>query len=192
MVKLPNWIYFTLVILIGCFASNCKTDKSIETPSASKDNEIQHPESILDLTLQKEQKIALQKMKNFEYDSIIGKDIFALESLMTDNLINGSDSTNQLTPGSIVVYKSTRDLYGKIQIIEHGMITKIRATNYDMQLGKPFQIVDIISIIPMGSYDLDQIEETIRDRDFVWDNKNLNNRYLKPLNGAKFFVVTKK
>lgn len=192
MVKMPNWIFFTMVILFGCLNYHCKPNTSVEPPKKQAKEETIKPEPILDIQSQDNQKVALEKMKNFQFDSINGQDILALEALMKSTKIDASDSTNQLTKGSILVYRTTRNLIGKMEILEAGHLTKVKTTNYDKFGEKTYQVVDKMHLNPMQSYDLDYVKETLVDRDFIWEPKTMEWRFLVPKNGSKFFVMTKK
>ena len=168
------------------------SNKSAKTPKNQAKEKTKEPKPILDLKVQKDQEIALQKMRNSQYDSLSGKDILALESLMNRKPIDASDSTNQLTAGSIIIYRTTRKLVGKMEILEAGHVTKVRTTNYDKFGEKPYQVVPMMHLNPMQSYDLDYVKESIVDRDFMWEPKTMQWRFFVPKNKAKFFFVTKK
>jgi len=133
-----------------------------------------------------------KKLENFDYNSLTGIDILNLEHLLSDKVIHATEpDNNQLKAGSIVIYKTSKRLIGKLQIIEHKMNLRFKATTYLRDGSKAYQIVDAITLTPGTSFDLDKVVMTIKDRDFSWDILPGNKWIISPKNRTKFYVQTK-
>jgi len=186
-----SMIFFLLFSVLFIACNESKVDDKKAVPKIQ--TETTHVQPILDIAKREDFDLASKKLKQFQYDELNGKDLLALESLMTTNNINGSPSKkNQLTLGSIIVYKTSRKQIGKIEILRHSMNLLVRAITYYPDGSKINQTVDAISIEAGQSYELDRIVKKIGDRDFSWDILPNNVWVFGPKNKAKFYVQTKK
>jgi len=119
----------------------------------------------------------------------ISKDDIASAPLSPDN-IDGSDGNNQLTPGSIILCKTSQGRYCKFLIEDVGPAPShtliIRWVTYNPD-GSLYSQGTGLAI--RGTYlcDLDKGLETAVDSDFWWVQVTSTTRYLQPENGATFY-----
>ncbi|MGA1842418.1 MAG: DUF6345 domain-containing protein [bacterium] len=111
---------------------------------------------------------------------------------MSTNQINGSaNSSNHLSMGSIVVYKTNSGRYGKFIVMEYGYNIKIKWKTYNSN-GTTYSSGSDLTIRGTWSCDLDLGIESSTNRDFFWQQATSTIRYLTPKNGAMFKVYLRK
>lgn len=149
-----------------------------EEPTPPKEN----PRNLL--VLQKE---ALGLVKSYDYHKINPIHIKSLENKMATSTIDGSNSsTNQLTNGSILLYKTNAGRYGKMEILKYDRKISFRATTYKSD-DSDYKTTNSLTIAGGRNCDLDELIISGIDKDFSW--KQIDG--MTPLGGSKFFVQTK-
>jgi hypothetical protein len=106
---------------------------------------------------------------------------------LSTSQIDGSDATNDLPDGTIVVYLTNEGRYGKLQVITWGYNLTIKWVTYDFDYSI-YSSGDSLEISGTWSCDLDAgLEVTSSpERDFFWEQVSGTERYLTPQNGAEF------
>lgn len=106
---------------------------------------------------------------------------------LSTNQIDGSDASNDLPDGTIVVYQTNEGRYGKFQVTTWGITLTIKWVTYDFDYSV-FTSGDNLEISGTWSCDLDAgVEEgSTSTRDFFWQQVSGTVRYLTPQNGAEF------
>jgi hypothetical protein len=101
--------------------------------------------------------------------------------------IDGSDSSNELPDGTIVVYQTSSGRYGKFQVITWGYSITIKWVTYDLDYSV-YSSGGSLTITGTWSCDLDEGVEEVNTstRDFFWEQVTGTERYLSPQNGAQF------
>lgn len=180
-----SFLFITTTILL--FA--CSPNKEKQNNEPKKNDTSNEPASIVTLDLDKAE--SFKKLEKFDYENLTGADLLNLEHLLTDKPITASEPHNQLKTGSIVLYKTSKRLIGKLQILEHKANLRFQAITYLRDGSKAYQIVDAITLTPGTSFDLDEVIMTIKDRDFSWDIIPGSTWKISPKSRAKFYVQTK-
>jgi hypothetical protein len=120
-----------------------------------------------------------------EFSSITPEEIEATP--LSGAQIDGSESSNDLPDGTIVVYQTSSGRYGKFQVITYGYDITIKWVTYDLD----YSVYSSgNSLIIHGTWlcDLDEgVEEgATSTSDFFWEQVTGTERYLTPRNGAQF------
>ena len=121
-----------------------------------------------------------------------------LSKSLTDTKIAVLSPTNVvlLKPGSVILFKTNMGNYGKLELGEVTDIPNNYYLNFSFVVYKSDGTVLNTEIIKMGgsfSLDLDAgklINDTTSD--FEWAAPVDDNFYINPLNGAKFYLYSKK
>lgn len=117
------------------------------------------------------------------FDGITAADIAA--ATLTTVRIDGSDGvTNQLTPGTIVLYQTDEGRYGKLQVLEYGYDLRIQWVTFRPD-GTPHTSGELV-VHGTWYCDLDAGREGPASADFQWHMVSSTERYLEPANGARF------
>lgn len=126
------------------------------------------------------------KLSANDFDDITFEDIASIMSVpFYSGDINGSNNEfNEIPTGSILLYKTNEDRYGKLKIISYGddLTLQWKTFNFD---GSAFSEGTNLTIRGGSSYDLDIGLETDNLPDFWWQKRDSIQRYLVPQNGAK-------
>lgn len=113
------------------------------------------------------------------------------QTMSTDQINGSMNSSNHLSMGSIVVYKTNSSRYGKFIVMEYGYDIKIKWQTYNSN-GTTYSSGSSLIIRGTWSCDLDLGIESLTNRDFFWQQATSTIRYLTPKNGAKFKVYLRK
>ncbi len=104
--------------------------------------------------------------------------------------IDGSDGNNQLTPGSIILCRTSQGRYCKFLIEDFGPAPSHTLTLYSVTYnpdGTVYWVERGWTVRGSYSCDLDEQLEREIDRDFWWEQVSSTTRYLRPQNGAAFY-----
>jgi hypothetical protein len=119
----------------------------------------------------------------------ITKDDIA-EAPLSSARIDGSDGNNQLTPGSIILCRTSMGRFCKFLIEDFGVtaphVLTIRWVTYNAN-GTIHSQGSGLTVRGTWHCDLDEGLETSVDSDFWWVQETSTTRYLLPENGALFF-----
>jgi len=184
-----NSFLFLIVTILILACNQKKEGQNTDSLDSQKieNNTEQTSNAILDLNKRK----SLEKLENFEYEKIDGIDLLNLDYLLSNKeIIAKEPDNNQIKTGSIIIYKTSKRLVGKLQILEYKSTLRFKATTYFRDGSDAYQIVDAITLRPMVSFDLDEIIISIKDRDFSWEFSGINWK-ISPKNNATFYVQTK-
>ncbi|MFC1762661.1 hypothetical protein ACFL6U_11345 [Planctomycetota bacterium] len=121
------------------------------------------------------------------FDSINASTI--AKSSFSKEKINGSnDEGNQLTPGSIILCKTSEGRLSKFLIEQYGYNLDLSWVTYDPN-GEIFSSGKNLRIHGTWSCDLDRGTEDSLKGDFWWQQVTEQERYLTPANGAEFTKI---
>jgi uncharacterized protein (TIGR02145 family) len=109
--------------------------------------------------------------------------------LLPDDINGSSNENNELLPGTIILYKTKEERYGKFMVVSHGDDLTIKWITYDYS-GNEHSFGDNLTIHSSWHADLDAGIETIEISDFHWSNQDGTIRYLMPQNNALFGIYT--
>jgi hypothetical protein len=120
-----------------------------------------------------------------EFSCITPEEIESIS--LSGSQIDGSDASNELPDGTIVVYQTSSGRYGKFQVTTWGYDLFIKWVTYDLDYSV-YSSGEELKIRGTWSCDLDEgVEETgTPTLDFFWEQATSIERYLSPRNGAQF------
>lgn len=122
--------------------------------------------------------------KNFGFEAIKLSEIKSAS--LSAEKINGSDNAqNQISAGTILLYKTDKGRYGKLLIRKYGKNLSLKWVTYRAN-GNIFSKGDDLNIRGTFSCDLDLGKEIQTSSDFWWQQVTNIERYLIPQNGAIF------
>lgn len=128
------------------------------------------------------------------YSEITMADIIAKESNMGTTPIIAVDASGVLlVPGTVLIYKTSDNRYGKCKIISIDTTTSSHRLTLDVTTYRPDGTVYSTSNVYMvdGTFygDLDGFVSppATAERDFQWNRQTATNTRLNPQNGAKFY-----
>jgi hypothetical protein len=118
-----------------------------------------------------------------------------LEHILTvpvsEALIDGSNNAgNQIPPGTIILYKTNEERFGKLQILDYGYNLGFRWNTFAGD-GSVYSAGDYLEIRGTFSADLDAGIQSAHDDpanvpDFWWNQLTDEIRYFQPVNGGLF------
>ena len=129
--------------------------------------------------------------KERPFDQIGPAGIRAALAACPGGKINGSNNRdNQIPPGTVVVYQTDENRYGKFKVLEYGQNLTIRWVTYAPN-GSVFNSGDRLVVRGTFAYDLDHGQEGRGGKsaeDFWWQHVDRTIRFLMPRTGARFAV----
>lgn len=112
-------------------------------------------------------------------------------SSLKNEKIYGSDDNSQLETGTIILYQTSEDRYGKLEVTmlsedKKTITAKVKTLNDE---GRTYKYSQEFVLRPSYNYDLDEIKEVPHgEADFYWTQESDTVRYLYPVQDTKFIV----
>jgi len=128
-----------------------------------------------------------------DYFNLITLEAIVSAPLSSESIDGSDNEKNQIPEGTIVLYKTDENRYGKLKILDYDYNLEIKYVTYNAD-GSVFSSSNSLVIKGTWIYDLDKgIEAKYSSSagDFWWRQVNTVTRYLVPRNGAQFGLYKK-
>jgi hypothetical protein len=124
------------------------------------------------------------------FEEITAYDIEQVTGTMSSERILSTDvSGHLLNVGDIIVYETSKDRFGKMQIISindlNNYLLTVSAVTYKNR-GAVYDQDSQLEVRGTWDMDLDKMNEGGSNPDFFWERDTDFDTYLTPMNGAKF------